>query len=119
MPFQVLNTSRNDAVIAAQVELAATFFSRFLGLMGRAALPEGHGLLIEGCRSIHMFFMRFPIDVAFLDSHGKVVRALHGIKPWRATRVYLDAQDALELPAGTLAKTGVQEGDVLRLESSV
>ncbi|HEY3447019.1 MAG TPA: DUF192 domain-containing protein [Myxococcales bacterium] len=116
MPFVVVNTSQGNAVVADKVELAATWTSRLKGLLGRDALPEGAGLHIDPCNSIHMFFMRFPIDVAFLDPSGKVVRAIHSIKPWRATKVYFDAHSALELPAGTLVRTGVHEGDVLRFD---
>lgn len=116
MPFVVVNTSQGNAVVADNVELAATWSSRLKGLLGRESLAEGAGLHIEPCNSIHMFFMRFPIDVAFLDPAGKVVRAIHSIKPWRATKVYFDAHSALELPAGTLMRTKVNEGDVLRFD---
>ena len=116
MPFRVVNTTRGEALVADKVELAASWRSRLKGLLGRDGLPEGEGLHIDPCNSIHMFFMRFPIDVAFLDPGGKVVRAVHSIKPWRATKVYFDAHSALELPAGTLARTAVQEGDVLRFD---
>ena len=119
MPFLVLNTSRGDAVVADKVELAASWGSRLKGLLGRNSLPEGAGLHIAPCNSIHMFFMRFPIDVAFLEPGGKVVRAIHSIKPWRATKVYFDAHSALELPAGTLLRTGVEEGDVLRFDPNL
>ena len=116
MSFVVKNTSRGDAVIADKVERAESFWTRLKGLLGRDGLAQDEGLHIAPCNSIHMFFMKFPIDVAFLAEDGKVVKAVHSIKPWRATRVYLAAHSVLELPAGTLAKTGVQEGDLLRFE---
>jgi uncharacterized membrane protein (UPF0127 family) len=83
--------------------------------MFRRELPAGHGLAITPCNSIHMFFMRFPLDVAFLDREGSVVRAYHGIRPWRATRIVRGARTAVELPAGTLAAAGVDRGSMLRL----
>ena len=116
MPFAVRNATRQDALVAARVEVAEAWWARLKGLLGRACLTPDEVLHIAPCNSIHMFFMRFPIDVAFLDEGGKVVRAIHSIKPWRATRVYLAAHSALELCAGTLARTGVQEGDVLRFD---
>jgi len=119
MPFVVVNASRADTVVADKVERATSWKSRLKGLLGRESLAQGEGLHIEPCNSIHMFFMRFPIDVAFLDPGGKVVRAIHGIKPWRATRVFLDAHSALELPSGTLAQAGVHEGDLLRFDPDV
>jgi uncharacterized membrane protein (UPF0127 family) len=101
--------------VAANVEEAATFLRRGLGLMFRRELPPGHGLAITPCNSIHMFFMRFPLDVAFLDREGCVVRAYHGIRPWRVSRIVRGAKTAIELPAGTLAAAGVDRGTVLRL----
>src|SRR3990172_1609692 len=114
MPYLVTNQSRGGAVVAPRVEEAARWGLRLKGLLGRAHLEPGEGLHIVPCSSIHMFFMRFPIDVAFLDPAGRVVRAIHAIKPWRATRVYLDAHSALELEAGALVRTGTEEGDLLQ-----
>jgi uncharacterized protein len=101
--------------VAAQVEEADSFLRRGLGLMFRRELPAGHGLAITPCSSIHMFFMRFPLDVAFVDREGTVVRAYHGIRPWRVSRLVRRARTAFELPAGTLAAAGVEKGTVLRL----
>ncbi|MGI5860583.1 MAG: DUF192 domain-containing protein [Myxococcales bacterium] len=115
MPLIVHNVTRST-VLGDKVEVASSSLARAKGLLGRRGLAEGEGLHLVPCNSIHMFFMRFPIDVAFLDSEGRVVRAVHTIKPWRATRMYLDAYSALELPAGTLQRTGTQEGDQLKLD---
>lgn len=113
MPFAVTNRSRQGAVVAPRVEEATRWGQRLKGLLGRARLEPGEGLHIVPCNSIHMFFMRFPIDVAFLDAGGKVVRAIRGIQPWRATRVYLEAHSALELEEGALERSGTLEGDSL------
>jgi uncharacterized membrane protein (UPF0127 family) len=101
--------------VAAQVEEAEGFLRRGLGLMFRRELPPGSGLAITPCNSIHMFFMRFPLDVAFVDGEGTVVRVYNGIRPWRVSRLVRRARTAYELPAGTLAAAGVERGAVLRL----
>ncbi len=80
--------------------------------MGRRDLPTGRGILITPCSSIHMFFMRFPIDVVFLDKEDRVVKVVDGIKPWR-TAMGRGGKKALELPTGTTASTGTQPGDHL------
>lgn len=80
--------------------------------MGRRDLPTGHGILITPCSSIHMFFMRFPIDVVFLDKEDRAVKIVNAIKPWR-TAMGGGGKKALELPAGTAASTGTQPGDHL------
>jgi uncharacterized membrane protein (UPF0127 family) len=102
-------------VIAERVQLASDPWSRFWGLMGRPELPAGHGILITPCSSIHMFFMRFPIDVLFLDRDDVVVKVVHSIKPWR-TALGGGGKKALELPAGTAAEAGIAIGDQISFE---
>lgn len=99
--------------VAGEVAVADNPWRRFMGLMGRRDLPEGSGLYLRPCSSIHMFFMRFPIDVAFVDNDGRVVRLYHGLRPWRMSRVVRQAKAAIELPTGSLARAGVDVGDVL------
>jgi uncharacterized membrane protein (UPF0127 family) len=102
-------------VVAEHVEIADSAWRRFLGLMFRADLPAGRGLFLSPCNSIHMFFMRIPLDVAFLDRDGAVLRAYHGIRPWRVSRIVRGAKSAVELRSGTLRAAGVEKGTVLRL----
>jgi uncharacterized protein len=101
-------------LVADNVEVAASSWRRFMGLMFRADLPVGHGLALTPCNSIHMFFMRIPLDVAFLDRDGKVLRVYHGIRPWRVSRIVGGAKTAVELRAGTLRTADVEAGTVLR-----
>jgi hypothetical protein len=70
-------------LLGVRARVADTFFPRLLGLMFRRDLPAGEGLLITRCNAIHTLFMRFPIDAAFLDRDGAVVRVVRDIKPWR------------------------------------
>ena len=116
MRYQVYNDTRHTQ-LAFRAEKADSFAKRFKGLLGRSSLEVGDGLHIEPCNSIHMFFMKFAIDVAFLDPELRVVKVIHGIKPWRATRIYSDARSVLELPVGALAGTQTVEGDVLRFQA--
>jgi uncharacterized protein len=102
-------------VIAERCVVAQGFGARFIGLMGRRALAAGEALCIQRCNSIHMFFMRFPLDVAFVDGDGAVLFALHGIRPWRVSRIVFGAKAAVELPAGTLQDKSVRKGTVLKL----
>ena len=106
----------DGSLVAAEVAVARSLGRRTLGLMFRRELPTGHGLWIEPCNSIHMFFMRFPLDVAFVDRAGTVRRVYHGIRPWRVSRVVRGARAAVELPAGTLAAASVEPGSHLQLQ---
>jgi len=119
VPFAGMEERRLETddgrLVAGHVEIAATPWRRFMGLMFRRQLPEGHGLALAPCNSIHMFFMRIPLDVAFLDGDGRVLRAYHGIRPWRVSRIVRGAKAAIELPAGTLHAAAIDRGAVLRL----
>jgi len=112
MRLQAYNATR-ERLLADRAERADTFVRRLVGWMGRPRATRGEGLLITPCNAIHTFFMRMPIDVVFLDAQDTVVRLLHALPPWRATRPIPAACAVLELPAGTLAATGTQEGDRL------
>lgn len=111
----VLEDRTNGRTVAERVGRADTFRTRLVGLLGRASLAPGEGLWIDACDSIHTFFMRFPIDVAFVDAKGVVVRRLDAVPPWRATRLHARARACVELPAGTLAAAGVEPGHRLEL----
>jgi uncharacterized membrane protein (UPF0127 family) len=102
-------------VVVADVEMARSSWSRFVGLMGRGSLDSGAGLWIEPCNSIHMFFMRFPIDVLFLDRQRRVKKVILNLKPWRISPIVFGARTVVELPAGTLANKGLV-GSRLTLE---
>jgi len=115
VPVRLVNRTRG-AVLADRVESAHRMRDRLRGLLGRDALDRGEALAIRPCASIHTLFMRFAIDAVFLDRSGRVVRALAELRPWRATRFHLRAEQVVELPAGTLARTGTREGDELAFE---
>jgi uncharacterized membrane protein (UPF0127 family) len=103
----------SGAVLASQISRAVTLKARLIGLLGRNAFPEGEALVLEPCSSIHTFFMQFPIDAAFLSNDGRVLKLYESLQPWRATRIHPSAALVVELPAGTLARTGTREGDRL------
>jgi uncharacterized membrane protein (UPF0127 family) len=105
----------DGAVICDRCEIPETAFERARGLLGRDGLEPGAGMLIDRAGSVHMLFMRFPIDVVFLDRDWQVVGVRHGLRPWRFAGARR-AVAALELPAGAAAAAGIEERDVLALE---
>lgn len=74
---------RRETICGIDVEVAETFAERAKGLIGRRGLPAGAGMMIPKCNCIHTCFMRFPIDVLFLDKDGNVVKTVRKIRPWR------------------------------------
>jgi uncharacterized membrane protein (UPF0127 family) len=103
-------------VLCERCEVADRPLARMRGLLGRSGLEPGSGMLLTPEPSVHMLFMRFPIDVVFLDREHKVVGVRHELRPWRAAGAR-GAYASLELPAGAAAAVGVEEGDVLVLEA--
>ncbi len=93
---------RTGEVLAQEVELANTFFSRLKGLMFRRELKTGKGLLLDPCPQIHTCFMRFAIDAVFFDKNGQVLYVAEKMKPWRFGRFVSGARYTLELPGGSL-----------------
>ena len=113
--LRVVNSGRGT-VLAERAEVARSWWARGKGLLGRAGLPAGGGLVIDPCWSIHTWFMTFPIDVAFVARDGRVVRAAQAVRPWRVGPFARGARFVVELPAGTLARTGTVVDDRLLLE---
>ena len=102
----------DGAVVCERCRVADTFWLRFRGLMFREALEPGEGMLFERTGSIHMFFMRMPLDVVFCDRELRVIEVVRGLRPWR-TASARGAKVTIELAAGAAA--GVDVGDELEL----
>jgi uncharacterized membrane protein (UPF0127 family) len=108
-----LDLSRGDGQLVCRCRVATSFASRFRGLMGVAQLPPETGLLLPGTSSVHTHFMRFPIDVVFLDSERRIVKVVKALRPWRLAAAKA-AASVLELAAGECARLELAEGDILR-----
>jgi uncharacterized membrane protein (UPF0127 family) len=108
---RVTNQTRNT-VLATAADVADTSAKRRTGLLKHQSLKPGEGLWISPCESVHTFFMKFAIDLVYLDKHKKVRKVRHAVPPWRISAC-LTAHSVLELPAGVLANTQTQIGDQL------
>jgi uncharacterized membrane protein (UPF0127 family) len=110
----VRNHTRNT-VLGQAVELADTSAKRRTGLLNHERLEPGHGLWIVPCESVHTFFMKFAIDLVYVDRKHTVRKVRSAVPPWRLSAC-LSAHSILELPAGTAQRTGTQPGDELVFE---
>ncbi|MBC9070771.1 DUF192 domain-containing protein [Thauera sp. CAU 1555] len=90
--------------------LAAGFWSRFAGLMLRRPPKGAQGLLLVRCASIHTLFMRYWLDIAWLDGAGRVLACVPDLGPWRARVGPRGTVHVLELKAGSLAAMGIETG---------
>jgi len=112
--LEVVNATR-DQELAGRVLLADGWWTRLRGMMGRPEPAEAEGMLLAPCQSVHMYWMKYPLDVAFLASDDRVVATYHGLAPSRRSKWHRDAEKALELKAGRLAATQTEVGDRLEL----
>jgi uncharacterized protein len=121
----VTNLTRGTSVASA-AEVADSLWARFRGLMGRPALGAGEGLWLTATNSIHMSFMRFPIDCVFLSGPGSepdgsrmVVAVRRAVPPWRGVVLPVrGARDTLELAVGSIDASGTQVGDRIRIDAA-
>ena len=106
--------ARNGHVLARLVIQAFDSKSRRTGLLRHTSLPPGSAMLIAPSNAVHTFFMRFPIDVAFVTRQGRVVKACASVPPWRIAAA-IGAYAVIELPAGTLARCETVRGDTVSI----
>lgn len=104
--------NKNGDIISHKMVMATNFLSRIKGLMFSENLPDCDGFLISPCNSIHTFFMRYSLDILFLDKDFKVVMPLYDLSPWRMTWIYFNSRHVLEMKAGTMTK-GIKIGEKL------
>jgi uncharacterized membrane protein (UPF0127 family) len=114
---RAVNTARAQE-LGARIGVADTWWLRLRGLGGRTGVAPGEGLLLTPCRAVHMFGIRFALDVLFLDAGNRVVAAYRELGPGQRTRWHRSARAALELAPGTLAATGTEEGDVIAYQEA-
>jgi protein-S-isoprenylcysteine O-methyltransferase Ste14/uncharacterized membrane protein (UPF0127 family) len=106
-------------VIAQNLAVADTHWSRFRGLLGTKELAPGSGLWLRPCRQVHMIGMRYPLDIVFLDEAQRVVRVIPGLPPGRISPLVKAASSVIELPVGTVARIGLEEGAVVEVQGDV
>jgi uncharacterized protein len=109
---RVVNESRRR-VLGGNIRMADTLAARLRGFLFRRKPVTGEGLFLAPCKGVHMYGMRFPLDVLFIDQAGLVVAAHADLAPGKRTPVYRSAMYALELPTGAIAESGTSVGDRL------
>ena len=112
LPRQIRVVASDGTVVCARCDVADRPLARMRGLLGRSGLAPGEGMLITPSPSVMTFFMRFAIDVVFLDKAQTIVKITHSLVPWRTTSAR-KAFATLELPAGTAVALGLEPGTAL------
>ena len=110
--MQIANLTKHTE-LASNASAASSFWQRLVGLLGRRSLPAGEALLLQPCRSVHTLFMRFAIDLVYVDTQMTVVKTVHGLRPFRVSGALRRAHAVIELPAGALLRSRTAVGDQL------
>ena len=113
-----LQDKKSRRTILTHVEVASNLWTQTIGLMGRKEMGVGRGLYIPHCNAIHTAFVRFPIDVIFLDGEMTVIRLISALPPWRMIGFVRGAKSVVELPAGTLRQKQIAIGQQFALHLS-
>ncbi|MFZ5752692.1 MAG: DUF192 domain-containing protein [Bacillota bacterium] len=111
--MKLINCTTGE-VLADQVKVAEDFLSRLIGLMGRRTMADGAALVLRPCRYVHTFFMRFNIDLVFLDRRGVVVHLVRDMAPFKISPVVRRSILVVELPGGTV-RIRLRPGDILKM----
>jgi uncharacterized membrane protein (UPF0127 family) len=111
--MKVTNLTR-QVILASSVEVASSSYERRKGLLGRATLAPQEGLWIVPCESVHTFFMKFSIDLIYLDRSLKVKKIRSNVPPWRLSAC-LTAHSVIELAPGSIKTSQTSPGDQLGL----
>jgi uncharacterized protein len=111
-PRSIALARADGTLVCERCRVAESFAKRLRGLMGSSSLPTGSGVLFPRTRSVHTHFMRFAIDIVFLDGEDRIVSIVPGLRPWRAT-ASRRARSVLELAAGECERLGLAVGDRL------
>lgn len=112
-----LRDQTTGRILVPHLEVAGSLWRQTIGLMGQKTFQPDMGLLIPHCNGIHTAFVRFPIDVIFLDSASVVVRVIPALGPWRIIGFVRGAKSVVELPAGTLQQKRITVGQRLEVTS--
>ena len=104
---------KNNETLTTHVVRASTFFEKAKGLLGRKEMAKDEVLWLSPCRSVHTFFMKFPIDVIFLNREGRIAALIPHLKPNRMTSIYIFAREALECAEGTIERWGLKKNEIL------
>lgn len=110
--MKLYNSTQNNE-IADSTKVADNFILRSVGLLSKKSFSQGEALVIKPCCSVHTFFMRFAIDVLFVNKKNEVIALYENVQPWRVLPIHTTSYYVVELPAGTIGGKGINKGHLL------
>ena len=112
--MKIYNSTQNN-LIADKADVADNFFTRTFGLIPKSSISFDEGLVIKPCCSIHTFFMRFAIDLIFIDRENRVVALYENVVPWRILPIHFNSRYVIELANGCIADKNIKKHDIISL----
>lgn len=112
--MKIYNSTQNNLIVD-DVKVAENFFTRSIGLLSRNALSENEGLLIKPCCSIHTLFMKFSIDVLFVNKKNEIIALYENVKPWRILPIHPTSYYVIELASGQISNKKIEKGDLIQI----
>lgn len=112
--MKVYNSTQNN-LIAQDVKVAKSFFTRSIGLISRKSISEAEALIIKPCCSVHTFFMKFDIDVLFVNKKNEVIALYERVKPWKILPIHAGSHYVIELKSGQITNKNINKGDIITL----
>ena len=117
MKYRLRNVTRGT-VLGEAIDVADTSAKRATGLLKHTELRAGEGLWIVPCEGVHTYFMKFPLDLVYIDKKNVVRKVVRNVPPWRAS-FCLMAHSIVELPVGTIEGSATRKGDELAFEAII
>lgn len=115
--FMKLYNSTQNNEIADSTKVADNFILRSVGLLSKKSFSQGEALVIKPCCSVHTFFMRFAIDVLFVNKKNEVIALYKNVQPWRVLPIHPTSFYVVELPAGTVSNKNISKGDLIQINN--
>ena len=112
--MNIYNSTKNN-LIASNVKVAQNFITRSIGLLSKKSISDDEGLIIKPCCSIHTYFMKFPIDVLFVNRKNMIVALYENVDRTRILPIHLSSSYVVELAAGLISKKNIEKGDIIQI----
>lgn len=115
--MKIYNSTQNN-LISDDAKVADNFYTRSVGLLSREYLSENEALILKPCCSVHTFFMKFAIDVLFVNKQNEIVALYENVKAFRILPIHFNSHYVVELPAGQINARNIQKHDIIIVKSS-
>lgn len=113
---KVIILNNKNEILFYNAMVTTNFFERLKGVIGKSEMDENQALCIRPCNSIHMMFMKFSIDVIFLDASNRVIAMLENFKPWKVSKIIKRSKVVIEMPVYSIKMKNIKLDDTIKFQ---